>query len=89
MHYRWNYNEDWIYGEFGRSALPDGTPEEQVTRGKQTGKRFRGFVPMLGINDETIPAIEQSYEALLADLNAHFANHGSCSARGHRSAIMA
>lgn len=76
MHYRWNYNEDWIYGEFGRSALPDGTPEEQVTRGKQTGKRFRGFVPMLGINDETIPAIEQSYEALLADLNAHFANHG-------------
>ncbi|MEM8694863.1 MAG: glutathione S-transferase [Pseudomonadota bacterium] len=75
MHYRWNYNEDWIYGEFGRSALPDGTPEEQVARGKQTGERFKGFVPMLGINDTTIPAIETSYEALLADLDAHFTEH--------------
>lgn len=75
MHYRWNYNEDWIYGEFGRSALPDASAEEQVARGKQTGERFKGFVPMLGINDETIPAIEKSYEALLADLDAHFADH--------------
>ena len=75
MHYRWNYNEEWIYGEFGRSALPDGTPEEQVARGRQTGERFKGFVPMLGINDATIPAIEKSYEALLADLDAHFADH--------------
>ncbi len=73
MHYRWNYNEEWVYGEFGKSALPDGAPEEQYAVGKERGSTFRGFVPMLGINDQTIPAIEASYEALLADLNTHFA----------------
>lgn len=73
MHYRWNYNEEWVYGEFGKTALPDGTPEEQHAIGKERGSTFRGFVPMLGINETTIPAVEVSYEALLADLDAHFA----------------
>ncbi len=75
MHYRWNYNEEWVYGEFGKTALPDGTPEEQYATGKERGSMFRGFVPMLGINQATIPAVEASYEALLADLDAHFAVH--------------
>ncbi|MEM1132829.1 MAG: glutathione S-transferase [Pseudomonadota bacterium] len=75
MHYRWNYNEEWVYGEFGKVAHPDGTPEEQYTIGKERGTEFKGFCPVLGINDDTIPAIEASYEALLAELDAHFASH--------------
>ena len=75
MHYRWNYNEEWIYGEFGRSMAPDAPPEQHVAMGKAIGERFRGFVPMLGINDTTIPAIEASYEALLAELDLHFTQH--------------
>lgn len=75
MHYRWHYNEEWVYGEFGKTALPDGTPEEQYEAGKKRGQMFKGFVPMLGITEATIPAIEASYEALLADLDAHFAAH--------------
>lgn len=75
MHYRWNYNEEWVYGEFGKTALPHGTPDEQYAIGKERGSTFRGFVPMLGINEATIPAVEASYEALLADLDAHFAVH--------------
>ncbi|KWV91572.1 glutathione S-transferase family protein [Erythrobacter sp. YT30] len=75
MHYRWHYNEEWIYGEFGKTALPGASPEEQYAAGKARGAIFKGFVPMLGINAETIPVIEQSYEALLADLDAHFAEH--------------
>lgn len=75
MHYRWNYNEEWVYGEFGKTAAPDATPDEQYEVGKKAGQRFRGFVPMLGISEATIPAIEQSYETLLADLNAHFSEH--------------
>ncbi|RED16250.1 glutathione S-transferase [Parasphingopyxis lamellibrachiae] len=75
MHYRWNYNEEWIYGEFGKANLPDGSAKEQADRGREIGQRFKGFVPMLGINDTTIPAIEQSYEALLADLETHFTEH--------------
>ncbi|MEM8724791.1 MAG: glutathione S-transferase C-terminal domain-containing protein, partial [Pseudomonadota bacterium] len=54
---------------------PDAPPEQQVAAGKMVGTPFKGFVPMLGINEATIPAIEASYEALLADLDAHFAEH--------------
>ncbi len=75
MHYRWNYNEEWIYGEFGKTGLPDGSEAEQYVVGKEIGQRFRGFTPMLGVNETTIPAIETSYEQLLRDLDAHFAKH--------------
>ncbi len=75
MHYRWNYNEEWVYGEFGKIALPGGDKAAQYALGKERGATFRGFVPMLGINDATIPAIEKSYEALLVDLNAHFTRY--------------
>ncbi len=71
MHYRWNKNEEWIYGEFGKNAAPDGTPEEQYEAGKVVGSRFKSFVPMLGITDETAPGIEKAYEQFLADLSAH------------------
>ena len=75
MHYRWNYNEEWVYGEFGKTAAPDAAADEQYIVGKKAGQRFRGFVPMLGITEQTIPAIEASYEALLHDLDAHFTQH--------------
>ena len=75
MHYRWNYNEEWIYSEFGRSGLPDGTPEEQYVFGKKRGERFRGFVPMLGITEDTIPGVEASYEGFLAEFSAHLDVH--------------
>jgi hypothetical protein len=75
MHYRWNYNEEWVYGEFGKVAAPDASEAEQYEVGKKRGAAFKGFVPVLGINPSTIPAIEESYEALLRDLDAHFAAH--------------
>lgn len=75
MHYRWNYNEEWIYSEFGRSGAPDATPQEQYQMGKAQGQRFRGFVPMLGINEETIPGIESSYEGFLEEFSAHLEVH--------------
>lgn len=75
MHYRWNYNEEWIYSEFGRSSSPDETPAEQYRLGKERGQMFRGFVPMLGITPDTIPGIEASYEAFLAEFSAHLDVH--------------
>lgn len=75
MHYRWNYNEEWVYGEFGATAAPDASKEEQLALGRERGASFKGFCPVLGINPQTIPAIEASYEALLADLDAHFTVH--------------
>lgn len=75
MHYRWNYNEEWIYSEFGRSSAPDASPDEQYRLGKERGQRFRDFVPLMGINEETIPGIERSYEAFLADFSTHLEQH--------------
>ncbi len=75
MHYRWNYNEEWVYGEFGAVAAPGASKEEQLAIGRERGQAFKGFCPILGINEQTIPAIEASYEALLADLDRHFAQY--------------
>ncbi|MEM1231123.1 MAG: glutathione S-transferase N-terminal domain-containing protein [Pseudomonadota bacterium] len=75
MHYRWNMNEQWIYGEFGRSSAPDASAAEQHTLGERIGARFKGFVPMLGVTAQTIPGIEASYEQFLADFSAHLAEH--------------
>ncbi len=71
MHYRWNHNEEWIYGEFGKSAHPDGAPDEQYEAGKKIGQRFKSFVPMLGITPETAPGVEKTYEQFLADFSSH------------------
>lgn len=75
MHYRWNYNEEWIFGEFGRSIAPDADAETQYEVGKKSGMKFRAMVPMLGITPETVPAIEASYEAFLQEFADHLAVH--------------
>jgi glutathione S-transferase len=75
MHYRWNYNEDWIYGEFGRTSAPDAPPAEQYAIGKKNGERFKGAVPMLGVNADTIPGVEAAYEAFLKDMTQHLRYH--------------
>ncbi|WP_166422357.1 glutathione S-transferase family protein [Paraglaciecola sp. 20A4] len=75
MHYRWNYNEEWIYSEFGRSSAPDASPEEQYRLGKERGQHFRGFVPLMGINEDTIPGIERAYESFLTDFSKHLEQH--------------
>ena len=75
MHYRWNYNEDWVYGEFGRNSRPDLSSDEQYVAGKEVGAKFRGFLPPLGVTDGTIPGIEASYEGFLADFSAHLERH--------------
>ncbi len=71
MHYRWNYNEDWVLGEFGRLSRPDATPAEQLEAGRQTGARFRDSTSWLGVTPETAPGVEASYEGFLADFSAH------------------
>jgi glutathione S-transferase len=75
MHYRWNHNTDWIIEQFGRLSKPDASAEEAREIGERTCRPFRGSLPPLGVTDATIPAIEASYEALLAELDAHFAEH--------------
>lgn len=75
MHYRWNHNTDWIIREFGRLSRPESSAAEQYEIGEKTCRPFRGSLPVLGVSETTIPAIEASYEALLRELDAHFAAH--------------
>jgi len=76
MHYRWNHNFEFILGEFGRMSQPDLPPEQQIEAGRKTSAPFRGSLPMLGVTEQTINAIEASYEALLQDLDRHFQRYG-------------
>ncbi len=75
MHYRWAFNEQEMFLEFGRGSLPDASEEEQVKVGEERSRPFRGAQPILGITPATIPAIEASYEQFLRDLDAHFSVH--------------
>ena len=75
MHYRWAYNKDFALGEFGKIVDASAPLEARREMGAKLAERFMGAVPLLGVTPETASAIEASYEALLAELNAHFAKH--------------
>jgi glutathione S-transferase len=78
MHYRWSVLEDqheFIMLEFGRLSIPDATREEQLAVGEKTCKPFRGSIGVLGINEATVPGIEEAYLAFLDQLNKHFTEH--------------
>ena len=75
MHYRWAHNLDYILEEFGKTVRPEASPEEQREVGAKISAPFRGSLPLLGIDENTVPGIESAYEALLLQLNEHFASH--------------
>lgn len=78
MHYRWAYqevNQPFIYQQFGGLISPKLPRFVRGIVGKRLAARFKGALPVLGISERMIPAIEASYLALLADLNRHFKQH--------------
>ena len=77
MHYRWNKdNFPFIYQEFGKVVAPKMPSFIRGYIGKKIGAKFKGFVPLLGITDKSIPAIEEWYEGhVLPLLDKHFVEH--------------
>ena len=77
MHYRWNHdNFPFIYEEFGKIVMPHMPAFIRRVAGRKIAAKFRGFVPMLGITSNSIPAIEDWYEnQVLVQLNEHFSKH--------------
>jgi glutathione S-transferase len=78
MHYRWNYLEhqrEFILQGFGQIAGPDANTEEQIKLGEQLCAPFRGSVEKMGVNEDTKAAVEQTYLALLDQLNEHLTHH--------------
>jgi len=78
MHYRWSVLDqqyEFIMREFGRLSAPDAPAQEQIAIGEKTSAPFKGMIGMLGINEQTAPAIEAVYLEFLDQLNAHFSAH--------------
>lgn len=74
-HYRWSYNEEWISGELGRTARPDGSADEQQQAGRLAVERGRIAEQRLGVSEDTHFGIEAHYEGFLADFSAHLRQH--------------
>ncbi len=78
MHYRWSFpqtNEAFVVGEFGRSLAFPAAPEEIARMGQRVAGKMASYLPMLGIEERTIPTIEQTYLRTLELFEAHFAAH--------------
>lgn len=75
MHYRWHHNREWAMRAFGELSAPQASPEEQLEIGQRRAAPFAQAAVLLGAEPPMHAAIERSYEALLRELDAHFAQH--------------
>lgn len=78
MHYRWHYkrNMPLVLSEFGQLVAPRLPKLLAPLAGLPLALYFGGnYGRALGISKRNRAAIEQSYEALLRDLDAHFESH--------------
>ncbi|HVW26014.1 MAG TPA: glutathione S-transferase family protein [Polyangiaceae bacterium] len=75
MHYRWHHNRRWALKSFGELSAPDATPEEQAAIGAKRAEPFANAAVLLGAEPHMHAAVESSYEALLGELDRHFAKH--------------
>lgn len=77
MHYRWNIVENYEYAQrqFGATAAPDVSAEEQLAIGIDRSEKFAGMVPFLGVTENNKEAIEKSYLGFLKDFEAHLSKY--------------
>lgn len=75
MHYRWHHNREWAIQSFGKLSAPNESGERQREIGARRAEPFANAALLLGAEPHMHAAIESSYEALLAELDAHFARH--------------
>jgi len=75
MYYRWTFNEEFAFSEFGNALYADLPADERAAKGRKDGAKFKAFLPLLGITPKTAPAIEATYEEFLCAFDAHLASH--------------
>ncbi len=78
MHYRWSYRaeqEHFLRAEFGRAIHTGPDREARLAAGAAFMGYFGGMLPSLGVDAETIPAIEAAHGELLDALDIHFQHH--------------
>jgi glutathione S-transferase len=77
LHYRWNVPENNAFAmdEFARYGLPF----LPLFLGKRVvgpvAKKMQGYLPRLGVTDDTISGVEALATGLIADLNTHLSGH--------------
>jgi len=76
MHYRWNFPEQraFLDAEFARALSPHKDRERQQADIDPIREFFSGFTEVMGVTEESIPAIEGSHIECLEILNEHFAH---------------
>lgn len=78
MHYRWDFDEtnlDFLRTDFVAALMPGATGEVQEAVFGAASGRMRKAKTAFGVSPETAPAIQVSYEAFLALLDAHFTRY--------------
>ncbi|MBX3622758.1 MAG: glutathione S-transferase [Rhizobacter sp.] len=75
MHYRWHHNRDWALREFGALSAPGASPDEQLAIGTRRAAPFAQAAVLLGAEPHMHGAVEASYQAFMAEMDAHFAQH--------------
>ena len=79
MHYRWSFrarHERFINREFGLALRAAGLPDaEAEAKTLKMMDFFNAYLPLMGIDEATIPAIEAAYTDLMLALDAHFRRH--------------
>lgn len=74
MHYRWSFPErtdTFITHGFLGWQGPN-APDAVKAQGRMTMDKFAGYLPVLGVNAQTIPEVERSFDELMDILDAHF-----------------
>lgn len=74
MHYRWSFPEQtarFIRHGFGGFQGPDAGDEAKAAINKNI-KKFSGYLPALGVNEDTREEVERAYIELLDLLDLHF-----------------
>jgi glutathione S-transferase len=78
MHYRWSYfeeNKALLRAEFGDCVAPGASEEITLAVAEQAMAPMQSYLPPLGINENSIPAIEAHYLELLELLQKHLRDH--------------
>ena len=73
MHYRWNFeaeNLDYLIFHF-EMLMPPGPKGAAMAR--KAADRMRAAARAFGVNDDTIPVVEELYAEVMAAMDAHFA----------------